>query len=810
MRNYQSLYLNELVFYFTFMNPSISARSQLAKRWLRKKLLADISIWLFLLLYIQWCNSLTTFSYFVNPGLAFSLGYAGLGIFFFWMHTFTVIPLLQKRQLAKACGWLIYLYIGLIFTRLVLWFILADYSKAYDYVLKIYSEFPSDVSRAVWLKNHKGDSLITTLVVTGLSLFTNSFMGLFGILAMFPASLMYGSYARVKGWPGWIRKLANRIHPIFAKLLTTNLLLLSLNKIKLQFAYVRLRKSVPLSLAFFRSKHFAKFLVWLILGMYTYWVYTEIKETTVKLHTQFSLGFVSVHIISMLLFFWIHTVSNVPAIREKQYIEAFSRLGYLFCMLVLIRTCSWFIFIKPATVIHTMYLQGVERKDTEQITLWKNIENSKRSMEILSCILGTCFEIIISFIEGVLLAILSIGYGYWVKIKGWPKWIRSRINTLKSPTLWIVVSWISWLLFHFSMGPTGHRISLLAILYYIPTLLIPTIAIFYLNVVSTFRLLDRNKPFPAIFWTLLLWFFLGMVKVFLFNTAQTYFGMPRSMNRGIFDSAVDITSRTSKQVQLNVDFDHLRDIFWREDAFLLLLSFVLGFSRRATKYRRDSVRLAEEKQQELVRQKELENALLKNQLELSESRLKMLQYQINPHFLFNTLNFLYAKALAVSDPLADALMKLSETMRYSLKNVGPQTQFQLDEEIRHLQNYIQLNQLRFSERLEIRFEVEGKPAGHTILPLLLVTFVENAFKYGDLRDPANPVHIRLNVGVEQLTFWIRNKKRTSSHEESTGIGLANTRQRLESAYPNQHRLIIQDEPAFFTVQMEINFYTPSA
>ncbi|GAB3715824.1 hypothetical protein GCM10027592_56570 [Spirosoma flavus] len=282
------------------------------------------------------------------------------------------------------------------------------------------------------------------------------------------------------------------------------------------------------------------------------------------------------------------------------------------------------------------------------------------------------------------------------------------------------------------------------------------------------------------------------------------------MSRGIFDSAIDITTRADKQILYTINYDRLRTIFWREDAFLLLLSFVLGFSRRATKYRRDSVRLAEEKQRELVRQKELENALLKNQLELSESRLKMLQYQINPHFLFNTLNFLYAKALTVSDPLADALMKLSETMRYSLKNVGPQTQFQLDEEIRHLQNYIQLNQFRFSEQLEIRFEVEGKPAGHTILPLLLVTFVENAFKYGDLRDPAYPVHMRLNIEKDQLTFWIRNKKRTSSQEESTGIGLANTRQRLESAYPNKHSLTIQDEPAFFTVQMEIYFHNQAA
>jgi two-component system LytT family sensor kinase len=193
---------------------------------------------------------------------------------------------------------------------------------------------------------------------------------------------------------------------------------------------------------------------------------------------------------------------------------------------------------------------------------------------------------------------------------------------------------------------------------------------------------------------------------------------------------------------------------------------------------------------------------------LQQERLKsqhaFLKAQINSHFLHNTLNFFYAKSLPYSTELSDGIMTLSEIMRYSLRQVNTIDGMEpLGEELMHLRNVIKINQLRFSNKLQIDFSVHGPTAGISIIPLALITLTENAFKHGDLTDPRHPLEIRLEVSEEHgtLYFKIHNKKKKGPKELSHGIGLDNTRQRLRSFYNNNFTFTVTDTEHFYTTEL---------
>lgn len=188
---------------------------------------------------------------------------------------------------------------------------------------------------------------------------------------------------------------------------------------------------------------------------------------------------------------------------------------------------------------------------------------------------------------------------------------------------------------------------------------------------------------------------------------------------------------------------------------------------------------------------------------------KFLQSQINPHFLYNTLNFFYAKSLSVSPELSDGIMTLSEIMKYSLqKNENETGLVYLEDEITHLQNVIHIHQLRFNNRLQIRFSFSGKTENVMILPLTLITLVENALKHGELHDPESPVQINLLCDEEKqkLIFSVYNKKRSGPKEPSTGIGLENTLKRLNWMYSQNFRLDTTDEGQFFKAELSVPLF----
>jgi hypothetical protein len=187
---------------------------------------------------------------------------------------------------------------------------------------------------------------------------------------------------------------------------------------------------------------------------------------------------------------------------------------------------------------------------------------------------------------------------------------------------------------------------------------------------------------------------------------------------------------------------------------------------------------------------------------LMEANLAFLKNQINPHFLFNSLNFLYAQVYPHSESAAKGILLLAETMRYALLD-GHHGKVMLTQEVKHLHNYIAINQLRFNNQLQVDFKVAGNIQFLMIIPLVLITFVENCFKHGELADSTCPLVIRLSVVHDQLTFMVHNKKRHGPKEKSTGIGLANTRCRLDIVYEGRYSLVTDDEPDNYTCTLNI-------
>ena len=208
---------------------------------------------------------------------------------------------------------------------------------------------------------------------------------------------------------------------------------------------------------------------------------------------------------------------------------------------------------------------------------------------------------------------------------------------------------------------------------------------------------------------------------------------------------------------------------------------------------------------ERKKQNVLEEQKMQLEVEKSQANFNFLKAQINPHFLHNTLNFLYAKSLPYSPELSEGILTLSDIMRYALSEGNTRDgKALLKDEIEHLRNVIKINQLRFSNKLNVELVVEGVINGAQIIPFVLITLVENAFKHGDLKSIEHPIVIRIHIEGKKLYFYCSNKKKTGPKELSTGIGLDNIKKRLELAYGQQYQFHIKDEAEFYTTELTID------
>ncbi len=194
--------------------------------------------------------------------------------------------------------------------------------------------------------------------------------------------------------------------------------------------------------------------------------------------------------------------------------------------------------------------------------------------------------------------------------------------------------------------------------------------------------------------------------------------------------------------------------------------------------------------------------------QLKEEKLKAelssLKSQINPHFLFNTLNSIYTLSVKKDDRASEAIINLSGLMRYVIKDANSY-KISLQKEIDYIKNYIELQKARLGNTAEIRFESSGEPGNKEIVPLILITYIENAFKYGVNPDVDDcTVKIVLQITDEGIRFYVFNKKvQRSAHLESTGIGMSNTSERLKHLYPGKHFLEISDNKETFSVTLTL-------
>jgi len=195
-------------------------------------------------------------------------------------------------------------------------------------------------------------------------------------------------------------------------------------------------------------------------------------------------------------------------------------------------------------------------------------------------------------------------------------------------------------------------------------------------------------------------------------------------------------------------------------------------------------------------QRDLENQRL-------TAELALLKSQINPHFLFNSLNSIYSLAYQRAENTPEAILKLSEIMRYMLYECND-NKVDLANELQYLQNFIDLQKIRFGANSFVHFEVEGIITTQQIVPLLLISFVENAFKHGVANDPISPIQLKISVDDSQLKFFMHNRKHLHNRDAAGGIGLNNVKRRLNLLYPNQYHLTINDTADTYTCELSLN------
>ncbi|MGV6831041.1 MAG: sensor histidine kinase [bacterium] len=199
--------------------------------------------------------------------------------------------------------------------------------------------------------------------------------------------------------------------------------------------------------------------------------------------------------------------------------------------------------------------------------------------------------------------------------------------------------------------------------------------------------------------------------------------------------------------------------------------------------------------------KELQTKMLNTQLKLKEQELNYLKMQIQPHFLFNTLNTMYGFALKKAEETPEMILKLSNLLDYLLYEVDKPF-VPLIKEVQHIQDYIALEYLRFSDRLNIEFEIDEFPEQTEIAPMILLPFIENSFKHGSIKNGTLNISIALKVDEHKILFNVSNTANSTS-KDNQGIGLKNVKKRLDLLYSNKHDLTIFEENNEFKIALKL-------
>lgn len=243
----------------------------------------------------------------------------------------------------------------------------------------------------------------------------------------------------------------------------------------------------------------------------------------------------------------------------------------------------------------------------------------------------------------------------------------------------------------------------------------------------------------------------------------------------------------------NLEFQKMPDLTKNSAVILVCVLFILTLS--------SSIKILKYNYQSLEEKRSAENRILQMQLKLKEQELKFLRMQIHPHFLFNTLNTLYGFSLKKSDETPNMILKLSSLLDYILYQVDKPKVF-LKNEINHIKDYISLEKSRFQESLNVNFSIKYLDSKIEIPPMLLLPFVENAFKHGVQIEGILNVNIRTEVLNNFLIFEIENSA-NNSLKSKAGIGLKNIKKRLEIIYNKEFELKLKETEGLFSVKLKV-------
>lgn len=202
----------------------------------------------------------------------------------------------------------------------------------------------------------------------------------------------------------------------------------------------------------------------------------------------------------------------------------------------------------------------------------------------------------------------------------------------------------------------------------------------------------------------------------------------------------------------------------------------------------------------------LEKAQLTTQLKLKEAELKLLKAQVHPHFLFNTLNNLYGLTLEKSNDAPKLVLQLSEILDYILYRCDA-PKVLLSEDLNNLKNYIEIEKIRYSDKLELKTEIPEVDQTFKIAPLILLPYVENAFKHGVSHFPGVAfVHLNISIVANHLIFQIENSRNqllARNEKKSSGIGMINVQRRLDLLYPGKYILDVKELEETFSVTLNL-------
>jgi two-component system LytT family sensor kinase len=212
---------------------------------------------------------------------------------------------------------------------------------------------------------------------------------------------------------------------------------------------------------------------------------------------------------------------------------------------------------------------------------------------------------------------------------------------------------------------------------------------------------------------------------------------------------------------------------------------------------------------QLIREKIISDQLAsERENENLKTELSLLRSQVSPHFMFNVLNNMVALARKQSDQLEPSLIKLSSLMRYMLYEAD-EDKVPLEKEIEYLQSYIDLQQQRFGKKVKVNVTVDAPDGMLEIEPMLLIPFVENAFKHGTGLIEDAQIDIDLRAKNNVLQFLVRNKYNEGSSEvkdKTSGIGLTNVKRRLNLLYGGNHSLLITKKDDWFVISLQLNLH----